>query len=367
MLDQFLHALGVAGDVLDTPGAMVRTALTGNNPLDAIFDTSRRKSGRDVLEHYGAIGPNQDGLDAGDAAGFLAEMILDPTNLVGAGIGKHLLKKVRPIRIPAGADDAMIHALLGNTQRHTLEDITNIANKTGTVPLFHGAPANNATRMVSDGIDLPPSGSAAASNIAKTYGIPWTEWKHRVEPGRQGSGYGDEVRRLSTAPPDVAGRWASHFPQGEIYSDLNTKARLYLEAKRRGMSVDDLEDIVHELPGPKNFLASADKAGAPDLMKSPGYGHIVQMNVDGRAIPRGVSGAAASQLEAVTEGEMTMAEMIDRWNRTYRDIKVHPQNVRSMSLVSEPHRQPFNALLAALLGHNAVARQHEHYAPQWSE
>ena len=46
MFDGLLKALGVAGDVIDTPGAFVRTAASGRNPFPGVFDPSQRASGR---------------------------------------------------------------------------------------------------------------------------------------------------------------------------------------------------------------------------------------------------------------------------------------------------------------------------------
>ena len=80
-----LDALSGLGTVLDTPGAMLRTGLAGENPLDAVFDTEKRVSGRELLEKYGLAGANEDQgwvPDLGDLGGFAAEMVLDPTNLI---------------------------------------------------------------------------------------------------------------------------------------------------------------------------------------------------------------------------------------------------------------------------------------------
>lgn len=87
-----LELLGGVGDVLDTPGRFTRTALAGRNPFASVFDPSKGVSGRDLLQQYGMVGENQDGLDGGDVGGFLAEMALDPTNLVGGGFLAKLLR-----------------------------------------------------------------------------------------------------------------------------------------------------------------------------------------------------------------------------------------------------------------------------------
>jgi hypothetical protein len=93
-----LDLLAGAGDVLDTPGRLVRTGLAGKNPFDALFDPSQGVSGRQLLEQYGLVGANEDQgwmPDAGDVGGFAAEMALDPTNLIGGGLLAKLLGKSR--------------------------------------------------------------------------------------------------------------------------------------------------------------------------------------------------------------------------------------------------------------------------------
>lgn len=85
MSNFLLDALGLAGNVLDTPGSVARGLLAGeaDRALGGVFDPSRRVSGRDMLESWGALGENQEGLDFGDVAGLGAEVALDPANLIG--------------------------------------------------------------------------------------------------------------------------------------------------------------------------------------------------------------------------------------------------------------------------------------------
>lgn len=91
--EHVLNAANVVGNALDTPASMVRSALIGENPLTAAVDTSQRRSMRDVLERYGVLGPNEQGLDAGDAAAFALNMAIDPLNWIGGlGFVKNLLK-----------------------------------------------------------------------------------------------------------------------------------------------------------------------------------------------------------------------------------------------------------------------------------
>ena len=97
-----LDALSGIGTVLDTPGAMLRTGLAGENPFAAVFDTDKRVSGRDLLERYGLAGENTDQgwiPDMGDLGGFAAEMLLDPTNLIGGGLLARLMGKAGKAKV----------------------------------------------------------------------------------------------------------------------------------------------------------------------------------------------------------------------------------------------------------------------------
>jgi len=94
--------LGYAGNALDLPASSLRDLLTGNDPFDqwaTPFSDRNRATGRDVLSPF--LGANEETGFAGwadnpmeglkDIAGFGAEMLLDPLNLVsGAGVVKAL-------------------------------------------------------------------------------------------------------------------------------------------------------------------------------------------------------------------------------------------------------------------------------------
>lgn len=90
LTDALLNALGFAGNVVDTPGSVARGLLAGEpgRAFGGILDPSQRVSGREMLEGYGALGPNQEGLDLGDILGFGAEMVTDPTNLLIPGAAR---------------------------------------------------------------------------------------------------------------------------------------------------------------------------------------------------------------------------------------------------------------------------------------
>lgn len=87
------------GYVLDTPGAYTRGLIAGR--------PGERVAGRDLLERYGIVGANQEGLDAGDVGGFLAELLLDPTNLIGGGALKAVTGANKGIRAANASSKAM--------------------------------------------------------------------------------------------------------------------------------------------------------------------------------------------------------------------------------------------------------------------
>jgi len=97
-----MDILAGAGNLLDLPGSSLRDILSGRNPFDqwaTPFSDVNRASGRDVLQPF--LGANEETGMAGwadnpmeglkDIAGFGAEMLLDPLNLVPLGaVGKAL-------------------------------------------------------------------------------------------------------------------------------------------------------------------------------------------------------------------------------------------------------------------------------------
>lgn len=119
MIDKIAEAIQYLAESLDKPGRALRGGLAGQlDELAAIIpfsdtmgwtDENNSVSGRDLLEHWGALQPNQEGLDAGDILGFGAEVVLDPTNIVGGGIFKKLM----------GASDILKHALPDEVLRAT--------------------------------------------------------------------------------------------------------------------------------------------------------------------------------------------------------------------------------------------------------
>lgn len=144
-MGMLMDLLSGVGNVLDTPGRFTRTAMVGRNPFSSVFDPSQGASGRDVLEHYGMAGPNQEGLDAGDVGGFLAEMILDPTNLIGSGLlaklpGKASRAKAANRGIEA-ANQLSLKQRLQGFMPEEVAKLTKIVDETGKPKvMYHGTP-----------------------------------------------------------------------------------------------------------------------------------------------------------------------------------------------------------------------------------
>lgn len=70
-----LGAIQGLGYAADTPGALLRGALSGR--------PGSRASGRDLLQAWNLVGSDKPGLDVGDALGFATELVADPLNLLG--------------------------------------------------------------------------------------------------------------------------------------------------------------------------------------------------------------------------------------------------------------------------------------------
>lgn len=114
MFEPLLEALGAVGYALDTPGAYLRGLLAG--------DLGQRRSGREMLEKWGIIDPNQAGFDPGDVAGFGAEVLLDPFTWLGGGLlkgasvlskGAKSAKAASGIEAGLATNEALAQALLG--------------------------------------------------------------------------------------------------------------------------------------------------------------------------------------------------------------------------------------------------------------
>jgi hypothetical protein len=74
-------ALEVAGKVIDTPAAIARGVLTGDPGSGFSWDSDRRVSGQELLQHYGLLKPD-DNPYFRTFAGLAAEVAVDPLSLI---------------------------------------------------------------------------------------------------------------------------------------------------------------------------------------------------------------------------------------------------------------------------------------------
>lgn len=128
LLDAILSGLSTAGYVLDTPGALLRGALSGR--------PGERASGRDMLESWGVLGENQDGIDAGDVLGFGADVLVDPLNLLGAGMVKRGLGLADDVAKSNKLREAM---LAKGAMPEEVAKMTQAADASGPMMLLRGA------------------------------------------------------------------------------------------------------------------------------------------------------------------------------------------------------------------------------------
>ena len=145
-----LDALGWAGESLDKPGAAMRGLLAGRpgelanlipfSDTLGFTDPSQRTSGRGLLEQYSLLSPKQEGeaFGLGDLAGIGVEMLLDPTNLVGAGAIKKLIGVQRGVRA-ANANREML--LAKGAMPEEIAKLTKVIDEAGNpVATYHGTP-----------------------------------------------------------------------------------------------------------------------------------------------------------------------------------------------------------------------------------
>jgi len=107
-----LDWLAGVGYVADTPYSMVRNALAGEDVTKGLVNPQERTTGRQLLEHWGLVSENEDGLDAGDVAGFGVEM-LDPLSMATGLYAPKMLKAAKLASAAKKASRAKTLATMG--------------------------------------------------------------------------------------------------------------------------------------------------------------------------------------------------------------------------------------------------------------
>lgn len=127
MLDTLLNAVQALGNVVDTPGSVVRGLLSGNpsRALSGILDPSQRVYGSEIT---------------GDPySGFAVDMALDPLNLVG-GLG--LLKTAKAAKLAKANNLQRAQLLAKGGMPEEVAKATKIVSKSGKpLKAMHGSSA----------------------------------------------------------------------------------------------------------------------------------------------------------------------------------------------------------------------------------
>jgi len=177
-----LDILEGVGYALDTPGAYTRGALAGR--------PGERVSGSDLLSTYGWENDTSR-WDAHDFAAPLAEMLLDPLNLIGAGAIGKTAKAAGLANKANAASDAMRAA---GAMPEEIAGLTKLTDSAGDpMRLFHGTGNPDITLR-----DLSPDFAGAATDDGLygrgTYMTPEPRLASEYVQGRSGQvmrGFGD--------------------------------------------------------------------------------------------------------------------------------------------------------------------------------
>lgn len=223
---------------------------------------------------------------------------------------------------------------------HTIEDLKNIVNERGIIKLYHGCPTEYAEIMIKEGPRVPYKVEDTARYVARLYGIPWMafyRWAYRRHEVRE---------KLSTATAPVAARWAWTFPLGEVLTDLNAHARMYVAFKalsiRERISLDDAYEklsneaveIAKATGQQYNVESAPNILGLPDkLALKSGTGALIEIVVRTTVVSSMAKHDADYFIKQVEMGELPVEEALLFWNHDYRDFRIDPSDIRSMRIV----------------------------------
>lgn len=252
-MSALLDALGYLGQTLDKPGASVRGLLAGRPgqlanlvPFSDTFgltDPSQRTSGRDLLEAYGAVGQNQEGLDLGDVAGFGAELATDPLNWLGAAG----LARTGMAAKSAKANNVLRDALLAKgAMPEEIAGLTKVVDEAGNpIRTYHGTgrvfDAYNIDKMDPGSLYGPGIYTTVNPEVASEYAVNKAgPIDYFVTPGREQ----DALAFIKQDPVVYAG-WAKGLTDQQA---LERAAAAYGEKLYSG-EADSLPEVARELFG----------------------------------------------------------------------------------------------------------------------
>lgn len=259
--------LSGVGWLLDTPGAVVRGALSGGpmKALSALWETSDdRVTGRELLRQYGMVGNKDTWSNFG--GGLAAEMLLDPLTYMTLGaaqLGKGALSQAGKAMTASGLlrDAALDSATRLNTLRRArglaeyADDVPRVREYMRTVTpgealAFIDDPAERATAATRlqqqfSRYGLGPDAMNAPASVTDNFRIPGTNIGFEIG----GRALGDRVARGL----DSLGNWSKTAPGlGHV---TRTAAALFDPAVGDLGTVSGDLDLTNELQLAKRFAS----------------------------------------------------------------------------------------------------------------
>lgn len=240
-----LDALGWAGESLDKPGAAMRGLLAGRpgelanlipfSDTLGFTDPSQRTSGRGLLEQYSLLSPKQEGeaFGLGDLAGIGVEMLLDPTNLVGAGAIKKLIGVQRGVRA-ANANREML--LAKGAMPEEIAKLTKVIDEAGNpVATYHGTPhaydKPDWSKMDPEGLYGPEYYSTESPELASEYSSKGAVTRYEQRPDlaqylneqsiELEAKLRDARRRKLSFPYGDRARYAAELEELDIFNEMS--------------------------------------------------------------------------------------------------------------------------------------------------
>lgn len=267
--NSLLSGLQYVGSTLDKPGAAVRGLLAGEpgqlanlipfSDALGITDPQTRVSGRDVLEKWGALAPNTPGFDAGDVAGFAADVLLDPLTYLPGGLALKAVGPAGRIAKQAGLLKGAIKegVKLGKGVRETLQSTTlrnifNTASEAGRASLTENAA--KAGHDIGDLLDKPLGGVLGATwkpmgHAQTTFSNDWIA--KQADKAGEWLKYGNPVGRgVIRAFNEVGGAktpWMMKRVAGDLIPDVNAA-----ELAGRREQLGALYDLAPKWQTPEN-------------------------------------------------------------------------------------------------------------------
>ena len=178
-----ISAVVGVGNLLDTPGSMLRDVLALENPFDQLLSPmsdANRTSGRDLLTKYGITQKNKPtgvfGTGPGeflqDAAGFAADVLLDPPSWLTKGVtasGKLAKKAGVANKVGQVASRKGIKTALGEGSRAaragvTLRELVEGYAKEAPNMMDDLVAANKGKPLTDDILDMPVGGTIGVTH-----------------------------------------------------------------------------------------------------------------------------------------------------------------------------------------------------------